>query len=147
MNVSRKSKQKYLFHQIICWQYLGTTMVMEVNCSVSVVVVVQWQKKMYSSKTLELPKSKIVEENISATVAILQWPQKLRAFSSLTTVVSWSWKLNGFFFCGHDRDHGSTVILPADDQAECHHFIIYDFDMDHIYMLKSDIIIYKEKRI
>lgn len=51
------------------------------------------------------------------------------------------------FFCGHDRDHGSTVILPADDQAECHHFIIYDFDMDHIYMLKSDIIIYKEKRI
>ena len=48
-------------------------MVMEVNCSVSVAVVVQWQKKMYSSKTLELPKSKIVEENISATVAILQW--------------------------------------------------------------------------
>ena len=52
----------------------GSTMVMEVNCSVSVAVVVQWQKKMYSSKTLELPKSKIVEENISATVAILQWP-------------------------------------------------------------------------
>jgi len=49
-------------------------MVMEVNCSVSVAVVVQWQKNKYSSKTLELPKSKIVEENISATVAILQWP-------------------------------------------------------------------------
>ena len=55
--------------------------------------------------------------------------------------------LSNFMSVFPNRGHGSTVILPADDQAECHHFIIYDFDMDHIYMLKSDIIIYKEKRI
>ena len=46
-----------LIHQIICRQYHGTTMVMEVNCSVLAALVVPWWKIKYSTKSLELPNS------------------------------------------------------------------------------------------
>ena len=69
-----------IIRQIICWQYHGTTMVREVNCSISADVVVSWWKRNYSSK-------KWKKKKIIATAMILPWPRKQYDFTSVTMVV------------------------------------------------------------
>ena len=85
-----RSWHRDILCQIICRQYHDTTMVTEVNCSVSAAMVVLYWKIKYSSKSLIFPNSfRNGRKKITATAVVLPSPRKPYNFTSVTTVVPW----------------------------------------------------------